>query len=251
MVCKANCLWPEVELPVQSYNTRGDWKKLDLVKRGRNEAKREGVVIREVDITTVNREELLDVSKKWIGSKKVNDREIWIYARRTVFEPEPGVRNFVAFDRDGRVAGFVFYDPMYRDGQVFGYSANIARCDEKRFGRLATAIHMEAMEKFKTEGIDVLNLHLSPFVGLDGGKFNDDFGAKMFFKVSERFGNEIYNFRGLAFNKSKYRGSENFLYFVSNSFWPSNDIYLAFRSADITRSYFGTIGRLLCGMMTF
>ena len=86
--------------------------------------------------------------------------------------------------RQGKVVGFVFYDPMYRGGKVFGYSANIVRCDEQRFGRLATAVHMEAMEKFKAEGKEVLNLLLAPFVKLDRGKYNDDFGAKLFFSCA-------------------------------------------------------------------
>lgn len=72
----------------------------------------------------------------------------------------------------------------------------------------------------------------------------------MFFKLSVRYGNEIYNFQGLAFHKSKYRGSEKALYFGSNGAWPSNDVYLAFLSADITRSYFSTVGRLVWGMVT-
>ena len=246
---KANCVGYECTLPVQTYNTKGNWKELDLIKRGRNEAKREGLVIREEDIATVNHAELKTVSERWIAGKPVNDREIWIFARRPVFEHEPDVRKFVAYDKEGHAAGFAFYDPMYRDGKVFGYSANISRCDEKRFGRLATALHMEAVEKFKAEGREVLNLMLAPCVGLERGKFNDDYSSKLFFELSEKYGNEIYNFRGLAFHKAKYRGAENFLYFASNSTWPSNDIYLAFRSADITRSYFSTLGRLVWGMI--
>ena len=247
---KVNCLGYEVELPIQTYNTKGNWKELDLVKRARNEAKREGIVIREEAIENVNREQLSAVSARWIGTKKVNDREIWIYARRPVFEHENEVRKFVAYDREGRVAGFAFYDPIYRDGQVIGYSANILRSDEQRFGRLPTAMHMEAMEKFKPDGQEVLNLNLSPFVKLEGGKFNDDLGCKLFFKLTARYGNEIYNFQGLAFHKSKYRGTEKSLYFASNSFWPANDVYLAFLSADIARSYFTTVGQLLRGMVT-
>jgi lysylphosphatidylglycerol synthetase-like protein (DUF2156 family) len=247
---KVNCLGYEVELPIQTYNTKGNWKELDLIKRARNEAKREGIVIREENIENVNREQLNAVSARWIGTKKVNDREIWIYARRPVFEYENDVRKFIAYDREGRVAGFAFYDPIYHDGQVIGYSANILRSDEQRFGRLPTAMHMEAMEKFKPDSQEVLNLNLSPFVKLEGGKFNDDFGCKMFFKLSARYGNEIYNFQGLAFHKSKYRGNEKFLYFASNSFWPANDVYLAFLSADIARSYFTTLGQLLRGMAT-
>jgi lysylphosphatidylglycerol synthetase-like protein (DUF2156 family) len=251
MKFKVNCIGGEAELPIQTYNTKGNWKELDMIKRARNEAKREGITIREETIENVDHEQLAAVSSKWIGTKKVNDREIWIYARRPVLETEPDVRKFVAYDRAGRVAGFVFYDPMYRDGDAFGYAANIARGDEQRFGRLITAIHMAAMEQFKTEGRETLNLALAPFVKLDGGKFNDDWGAKKFFELSAKYGNSIYNFTGLAFHKSKYRGGEKFLYFASRSFWPANDIYLAFLSADITRSYFDTLGRLLWGVATF
>jgi lysylphosphatidylglycerol synthetase-like protein (DUF2156 family) len=221
-----------------------------MIKRARNEAKREGIVIREESGDALDHKGLAAVSAKWIGTKKISDREIWIYARRPVFGPEEDVRKFVAYDKAGQVAGFVFYDPMYRDGQIFGYSANIVRCDEQRFGRLATAVHMAAVEKFKAEGKEVLNLHLAPFVELDRAKFNDDWGAKVFFKLTARFGNSIYNFKGLAFHKSKYRGVDTNLYFASNSLWPSNDIYLAFLSADIARSYFATVGQLLRGMLS-
>lgn len=248
---KANCVGYESLLPVQTYNTKGNWKELDLIKRARNEAKREGLTIREEpDIAKVDRDQLAAVSASWIGGKPVNDREIWFFARRPVFEHEEDVRKFVAYDRDGRVAGFAFYDPIYRDGTVCGYAANILRSDERRFGRLPTALHMEAMERFKPEGREVLNLLLAPCVNLEGGAFNDDWFSKLFFKLSERYGNDIYNFRGLAFHKAKYRGRPNFLYFASNSAMPSNDIYLAYRSADITRSYFATLGRLVWGMVT-
>jgi lysylphosphatidylglycerol synthetase-like protein (DUF2156 family) len=247
---KANCIGCESELPIQTYNTRGNWKELDLIKRARNEARREGIVIREEIIEKVNRKQLDEVTDRWIAHKKVNDREIWIYARRPVFEHEEDVRKFVAYDREGRVSGFVFYDPMYRDGKVYGYSANISRCDEQRFGRLATAVHMVAAEQFKQEGKERLNLMLAPFAKLDDGKYNDDWVTKLFFQVTERFGDKIYNFKGLSFHKAKYRGIEKSLYFVSNSPMPSNDVYLAFLSSDITRSYFSTMGRLLAGVIT-
>lgn len=247
---KVNCVGYEPELPIQTYNTKGNWKEFDLIKRARNEAKREGIIIREErDIARLSRDRFDRITDKWIATKRVNDREIWLYARRPVYEPEEGVRKFVAYDKEGEVAGFVFYDPIFRDGRVAGYSANISRCDEKRFGRLATAIHMEAMEVFRPEGAEVLNLCLAPFVKLSEGKFNDDFGTRMFFEISERFGNNIYNFKGLSFHKSKYRGAEKSLYFASNNLLPTNDVYLAFLCSDITRSYFQTLGQLLLGIV--
>jgi lysylphosphatidylglycerol synthetase-like protein (DUF2156 family) len=247
---KVNCIGYESEIPIQTYNTNGNWKELDLIKRARNEAKREEIVIREELPETLDRNVLSQVSARWISNKKVNDREIWVYARRPVFGPEQDVRKFVAYDKERQPAGFVFYDPMYREGKVFGYSANISRCDEQRFGRLATAVNMVAAEKFKTEGKEVLNLLLAPFSKLDEGRFNDDWATKMFFNLSARFGNNIYNFKGLSFHKSKYRGIERSLYFASNSFWPTNDVYLAFLSADISRGYFSTLGQLLRGMFS-
>src|SRR2546423_1367354 len=123
---KANCVGYEPELAVQTYNTRGNWKELDLIKRARNEAAREGLVIREEpDIRTLNRTQLDAVTASWISHKPVNDREIWIYARRPLFEQEPDVRKFVAYDKEARIAGYAFYDPMYRAGEVYGYAANI------------------------------------------------------------------------------------------------------------------------------
>jgi lysylphosphatidylglycerol synthetase-like protein (DUF2156 family) len=248
---KVNCLGYEPLIPIQTYNTKGNWKELDLIKRARNETRREGLTIQEEDGDSLRRrgEELRALSAKWVASKKINDREIWLYARRPVFDHEEGVRKFVAYDQEQRVAGFAFYDPMYRGGEVFGYSANIVRCDEARFGRLATALHMEAMDAFKPEGKEVLNLLLAPFVKLDCGRFNEDWGARLFFTLSARFGNSIYNFNGLSFHKSKYRGIERPLYFASNSLMPSGDIYLAFASAGLTDGCLGTFGKLVRGML--
>ncbi|HSA10411.1 MAG TPA: DUF2156 domain-containing protein [Candidatus Paceibacterota bacterium] len=248
---KVNCIGCEPLIPIQTYNTRGNWKELDLIKRAWNETRREGLTIREEDEAGLNRrrEELCALSAKWIASKKINDREIWLYARRPVFDFEEGVRKFVAYDPEGRVAGFAFYDPMYCDGQAFGYSANIVRCDEQRFGRLATAIHMAAAERFKSEGREVLNLLLAPFAKLDSGHYNEDWGARLFFKLSARFGNSIYNFDGLSFHKSKYRGVERPLYFASNGFLPSSDIYLAFASAGMADGCLATFGKLVRGML--
>ena len=249
---KVNCIGYEPVIPIQTYNTKGNWRELDLIKRARNEARREGLTIREEDGASLRRrkEELAAVSAQWIASKPINDREIWLYARRPIFDDEEDVRKFVAYDKAGKVAGFVFYDPMYRAGTVFGYSANIVRCDERRFGRLATAVHMEAIEQFKAEGKESFNLLLAPFAKLNDGKYNDDWGARLFLTLTARFGNHLYNFRGLAFHKSKYRGAKKPIYCASKSCFPSGDIYLAFASAGVADGYLSTLGRLLQGMIT-
>jgi lysylphosphatidylglycerol synthetase-like protein (DUF2156 family) len=244
---RINCLGYETELPIQTYNTSGNWKDLDLIKRAKNEVQRKGISIEEVDITRINKEELEAVSKKWLTQKKISDREIWIYARRPVFDHEEDMRKFVAFDAQGKVIGFVFYDPMYRDGKVVGYSANTPRTDEQQYTRLTTAIHMKAIDVFRSEGKEVLNLCLSPFVKLDLGKYNDDKAFKLFLEITARFGEGIYNFSGLSFHKSKYRGSEKPIYFATKSRLASNEMYLAFHAAGISKNYLSTFGELLKG----
>jgi lysylphosphatidylglycerol synthetase-like protein (DUF2156 family) len=220
-----------------------------MIKRARNEARREEVVIREERLEDVDAAKLEAVSSRWRGTKILNDREIWIYARRPLWQSEPDVRKFIAYDKLGDIIGFVFYDPIYRNSEVVGYSANISRCDESRYGRLATAIHMEAVELFRGEGKETLNLCLAPFVRLHLGKYNDDRMTRLFFELSEKYGNQIYNFKGLAFHKSKYRVTEKPLYFASKSLFASNDVYLAYLSSDITQSYFSTMFELVKGIL--
>jgi len=245
---KVNCIGPEPELPIQTYNTNGNWRDLDMIKRARNESRREGVVIREEQLEEIESSKLQAVSSKWRGTKILSDREIWIYARRPIWETEPDVRKFIAYDKVGELIGFVFYDPVYRRGEVVGYSANTSRCDETRYGRLATAIHMEAVDLFRAEGRETLNLCLAPFVRLEIGKYNDDRITRLFFELSEKYGNRIYNFKGLAFHKSKYRVPEKPLYFASKALITSNDIYLAYLASNITQSYFSTLWMLLRGI---
>jgi hypothetical protein len=80
------------------------------------------------------------------------------------------------------------------------------------------------------------------------GQYATTIGRQTFFGLSARFGNNIYNFNG-AFSPINPCTAENVRRTPPRLF-PSNDIYLAFLSADITRSYFGVVGRLLWGMIS-
>ena len=52
---KVNCIGYEPLIPIQTYNTQGNWKELDLIKRARNETRREGITIREEDEAGLSR----------------------------------------------------------------------------------------------------------------------------------------------------------------------------------------------------
>jgi phosphatidylglycerol lysyltransferase len=246
---KVNSLGYEPEMHIQTYNFKGNWKELDVIKRAKKEKEREGIEIKEQRVDEVDKKSLERVSRQWLSGKKLSAREIWIYARPPVFEEEADVRKFFAYDKDKNLEGFVFYDPIYRCGNVVGYSANISRCNEDRFQKLSVAVNCHAGEQFRQEGKEILNLCIAPFDKVDEGRFNDDFVLKIFVKTCRKYGHRVYNFRGLSFYKSKYRADEKQVYFASGSAMPLNDLYLSFLASRIASSYLGVIGNLCGGIL--
>lgn len=239
----------EVLLPLRTYPLEGDWKGRDLVRRARNEARRASVSIEEVpDLSAVDRPSVDQVTRVWMRHKPISDHEIRAYARPPVFGPEPDVRTFVARDDSGALVGFACHDPLYREGRVFGYSANLCRCDEDRFASLSVAMHMAAARVFRDEGKEVLNLCLAPFLGVDQAEFRDHWATAFFFRLSDRYGHRIYNFRGLREHRMRYKAPGVTKYFASRSRFPPNEAFLAYLGAGMVKGYLSMAWDLLAGM---
>lgn len=243
---KVNCVGYEPYLPIQEYNTRGDWNHFDLIRRAVNEVKRKNIRLKEV--THIEQSDVVQLQRLanlWLNGKIINDHEIWFFTRKPIYQDEPDVRKFVAYDADNRVIGFAFYDPIYLNNQITGYSAVINRSDEKSYHRLTTALNMYAAEQFKKEGKNVLNLCLAPFDKINKGVYNDDKTVKFFFDLSRKYGEKIYNFSGLSFVKSKYHANEEFKYLASNRSLSLNDIYLAYYASNMVSGYFSMFIKLV------
>jgi lysylphosphatidylglycerol synthetase-like protein (DUF2156 family) len=251
---KINCLGYEPEIPLGKdsdgkwlYNLDGNWKELDVIKRAINEAKKNNIKILEKPLQDVDLSQLTDLSNNWLANKSLN-REIWMYARPPIFRSEDGVRKFFAYDSQDSLVGFAFYDPMYRDGRVLGYSANIVRCDETKLKKLSVALNVTAARKFREEGVEKLNLCIAPFDKTEIGKFHDDLPTKQFIEFARKFGSRVYNFEGLSFYKGKYHSPGTPIYFGSNSLMPINDLYLGFLASRIASGYPKLIKDLLMGI---
>ena len=91
------------------------------------------------------------------------------------------------------------------------------------------------------------NLCLAPFDEIEKGKYNDDRLSKIMFNFSRKYGDGVYNFKGLSFAKRKYNADKKYLYFLSNGIFPSNDIYLTYLAANISKGYFSMLGKLIFG----
>jgi len=140
-----------------------------------------------------------------MNKKAASITELSLLARPAVYEDEMDVRKFYALKGE-EVIGFVYFDPMYRDGKVYGYIANILRSDSNSSYSVCDFIILEAMKQFKEEGIEELSLGFSPFCDVDDtGEFNHSKTKTAVFKFMFEHCCHLYSFKSLAFHKKKYR----------------------------------------------
>lgn len=198
----------ETLLDVQQFTVNGS--KKEFLRSQRNRAMKDGVEVRELRASQVNTEELLKISLDWMRGKTANLHELSLIARPAEFEDEMDVRKFYAL-KNGKIIGYVFFDPMYRDGKIIGHIANILRSNAETSYSVNDHIILEALKKFKHEGLKVMSLGLSPFCDVtDDRQFpSSQLRTRLFRRIFEK-GNHIYSFKELAFHKRKYRpGLEN------------------------------------------
>lgn len=227
-------IWAGYEpvLSVPTYPSKGDWKEYDLIRRAQNEVKRQKLMLIEVS-GNLKAEPFLALNQRWLLTKHSTGKEAWLYARTPVYEAEPDVRRFIAKTQDGELVGYAFYDPMYQSGQIIGYAANIIRTDENRFAKLVPALHMAALDTFKSEGKSLLNLLIVPFKGRNYSKFNDCRHSAILGDLILKYGNQLYNFAGKARHKDKYRGIEKPMYVATNGFSGLRDVTVSLRLAHL------------------
>lgn len=191
----------ETIVDVQRFSLSGP--KKEFLRSQRNRAKRDGVEVHEYSIHELNKAELDDISNRWLNDK-TSPGELAFLARPAVFEDEMDVRKFYA-KKNGTLVGFVYFDPMYENGKVYGYIANILRADHASYS-ICDAIILEAIKVFKEEGIRELSLGFSPFCEVnDQPDFHYSKKKNVIFKWLFEHGNHIYKFKALAFHKKMYR----------------------------------------------
>lgn len=244
----------ETELNLGSYNYKGRAK--ESMRRMIRRAGESGVRVLEVRGDSGLNGELGEVTREWLTTKRVRDREFWFLVRRAVYGDEPDVRKFIAI-KDGRVAGFIFFDPMYRSGRVYGYLAGSLRTRPTSHGGTLALIMSRAIEVFKAEGVEVLSLGLSPFFEVEDSSYRHSFFMKHVFRFLYERGGGIYPFKGLSFFKSRYAGGvrdglyrdENVIkrkiYFAHRSRLPLRELYESSRLMGIMDGILPTMRRFL------
>jgi 2-polyprenyl-6-methoxyphenol hydroxylase-like FAD-dependent oxidoreductase len=195
----------EFQLPIKQFEVAGRAKK--YLRWVANFEKR-GFEVKEQSWLEVDHERVETISSTWRKSKTFSWRELAMLTRPPVFNDEPGVRKFFCY-LDGRLVGYVFFDPYYREGHVIGYCANILRCDPsiRPHGFLDYVI-LCATEKFRAEGIDSISLGMAPLYGVEAEE-NDLPLVRGLARFIYNNGSFIYAFKDLAYHKQRYRMTES------------------------------------------
>jgi len=244
----------ETELMLGSYNYRGRGK--ESMRRMIRRADESGVRVVEIMGDSGFKGEFRDITGEWLGAKRNKEREFWFLVRRAEYGAEPDVRKFIAIE-GGRVTGFIFFDPMYRSGRVYGYLAGALRTRSSAHGGTLALIMSRAIEVFKGDGIESLSLGLSPFFEVEDSSYRHSFFMKHVFRFLYERGGGIYPFKGLSFFKSRYAGGmrdglyrdanviKKKIYFAHRSRLPLRELYESSRLMGVMDGIVPTMRRFL------
>ncbi len=203
-------------------------KKKQVLRTALNQAKKMGVEIRECPGENCYHE----LSKNWMSTRKIKNREIGFLIRPMNMDHQHETRKFFAY-LDGEIIGFIFFDPVYQDGKIISYVPNISRFSHEFRQGIFYAIMLTAMDQFKQEGLGEINLGLSILVLDEADKKSEALLLKNIERLIFRYGNFIYNFKGISFTKSRFMGRENKFYCAHKWFLPAVKLISVFKLANV------------------
>lgn len=206
-----------IDLP--SFDVKLPGSQFSHIRRWRNKSKKEGVIVKELPFDSISPAQFQAVNENWL-SRKGGSEYIGL-TRPLRVEDKKDVRYFWAFKED-RLIGFAFFDPMYRDGKIYGYIHNIARLDDTCPNGTNDLIILTALEKLKEEGLDVLSLGLSPLAGIEDKDLPCHKGISKILQFMFKKCEFVYPFQGNFFHKEKYRSRKEQTYLA---ILPNSNLY--------------------------
>ncbi|SDX23080.1 DUF2156 domain-containing protein [Marinobacter mobilis] len=183
----------------------GSWtlsgKKKQILRTALNQAEKGGITVKERFSDDHTRE----ISEAWIRTRKCKSNEIRFLIRPMQMDYRENERHFYAY-QGGKAVGFIYFDPIYHNNQIISYVPNISRANANFRQGIFYTLMAHAMEVFKEEGVPYLDLGLIP-LSLD--KTPEPQEARLLKGLMHKLyehGNFLYNFKGLEFTKSRFRG---------------------------------------------
>ncbi|HET8800566.1 MAG TPA: DUF2156 domain-containing protein [Marinobacter sp.] len=177
-------------------------KKKQILRTALNQAEKNGITVMERFSDDHTRE----ISEAWIRTRKCKSNEIRFLIRPMAMDYRENERHFYAY-QDGKAVGFIYFDPIYRNNEIISYVPNISRANANFRQGIFYTLMAHAMDVFKAEGVPWLDLGLIP-LSLDPATEHQESRLlkRLLHGLYER-GNFLYNFKGLEFTKSRFRGA--------------------------------------------
>ena len=233
-----NDMGAETNVLVQSWAYS---KKTRTIRNSARDARAAGVAVRELtaaDVTPDVARQLERVTGDWVQHKSVGDTMLRVFIRHVDYNAlhlDEGVRLFVAErdvaaaaaggadSEDGgdgdaaavaatprverRIEGFVLADPLWRDGAVHGYVISLNRMRRDGHHGALKLLYEELFATAKAEGKDLVTFGFSPFFNLQTEPFRGPLWSEVALRFLFEYGNNLYDFKNLAFSKARYGGS--------------------------------------------
>lgn len=209
-----NEMGTEFSFRIPGFSVSGKNKK--QLRHAANLGKRQTLTVVEQTAEETDQASALRISDGWRQSKVVKQRELRLLTRPPEFGDEWAVRKFYCY-QEGRLLGYVFFDPFFKDGQVIGYTANVLRQDtENSPSGLLDYVILEAMKVFEAEGVEHISLGISPVYNVQACP-GDSKIVRGICRLLYEKGNKFYAFKALSYHKSRYRGNETKWYMASKN----------------------------------
>lgn len=209
-----NEMGTEFSFRIPGFSVAGKNKK--QLRHAANLGKRQNLTVIEQTAEETDQASALRISDGWRQSKVVKQRELRLLTRPPEFGDEWGVRKFYCY-QEGRLLGYVFFDPFFKDGKVIGYTANVLRQDtENSPSGLLDYIILEAMKVFEAEGVEQISLGISPAYNVQACPGDSKIVRGVCRLLYEK-GNSFYAFKALSYHKSRYRATETKWYMASKN----------------------------------
>ena len=183
----------------------GTWslsgKKKQILRTALNQAEKTNITVRERFSDDHTRE----ISEAWIRTRKCKSNEIRFLIRPMEMAYRENERHFYAY-QDGKAVGFIYFDPIYRNNEIISYVPNISRANADFRQGMFYTLMAHAMDVFKAEGVPYVDLGLIPLSLANELEPQESRSLKRLLHLVYEKGNFLYNFKGLEFTKSRFRG---------------------------------------------
>ena len=185
----------ERAINIDKWSVSGKHKQ--VIRTAINKANENGIKV----IENNHEEGIRPLLDNWLKTRTIYNRRIrYIVRDHTQYEQD--TRTFCAYNRQGKLLGYIQFNPVYRDGEITGYVPEISGSSMEFKQGLFYVILYHAIEIFKLEGIKIVNLGLAPLILSKEKLFFESGILRRLMRIKGR--NFFYNFDGINFTKSRF-----------------------------------------------